>query len=196
MSLKIFFRQNFALVIGLSLPVLMVLGFLFAGYLPQINDNPPQYELVFSAVRYDNHSQFHVDFDVRDQKLYMRLTPRQEHGGGNVRDLFIYNGQKESVRKISYLPPLDQSIDDQHEILVNALSGYNIDTNTKAPDGYEFESGSYRSRGLFGEIFGGRSGGYVHRVKKPDGGSFVIPEYDAGYSYGGISFIGWIVHSD
>lgn len=196
MSLNNFFRQNFALVIGLSLPVLMVLGFLLANHLPQINDNPPQYELVFSVVRYDNHSQFNVDFNVRDQKLYMRLTPRQEHGGVNVRDLFIYNGQKESVRKISYLPPSDQSIDYQHEIPVKAMSDYTIDTNSKAPDGYEFESGSYRSRGLFGEIFGGRSGRYVHRVKKPRGGSFVIPEYGSGYSYSGINFIGWIVHSD
>ena len=195
MSLKNFFRQNFALIIGLSLPVLMVLGFLLANHLPQINDEPPQYELVFSVVRYDSHSQFHVDFNVRDQKLYMRLMPRQEHGGVNVRDLFIYNGQKESVRKISYLLPPDQSIDDQHEILVDALSGYTIDTNSKAPDGYEFESDSYRSRGLFGEIFGGRSGRTIHRVKKSGGGSFVIPEYGSGYSYGGISFIGWIVHS-
>ena len=196
MPLKSFFRQNFALIIGLSLPVLMVLGFLLANHLPQISDDPPQYELVFSVVRYDSHSQFHVDFTVRDRKLYMRLTPRQENGGANFRDLFIYNGQKGSVRKINYLPTPDQSIDDQHEIPVKAMSGYTIDTNSKAPDGYEFESGSYRSRGLFGEVFGGRSGRYVHRVKKPGGGSFVIPEYDSSYSYSGISFIGWIVHSD
>lgn len=33
MLLKNFFRKNFALIMGLSLPVLMVLGFLFANHL-------------------------------------------------------------------------------------------------------------------------------------------------------------------
>jgi len=196
MALRNFFRENFALIIGLSLPVLMVLGFLLATHLPQKGDDPPQYELVFSVTRYDNQSPYHVEFSVRDQKLYMRLTPKKEQGGVYVMDLFIYNGQKESIRKISYLPPSEQSIEFEKEILVDALSNVTIDNNSKAPDGYEFEPGSYRSRGLLGEIFGGRSGRYINRVRKTNGGNYVIPDYGNGYSYGGLSFIGWIVYSD
>ncbi|MCB1935959.1 MAG: hypothetical protein KDF59_08460 [Nitrosomonas sp.] len=194
MTISIFFKRNFALITGLSLPVLLVFGFLLANNLPQMKSNPPQYEMVFSVTRYDNHSSFHVDFTIRNQKLYMRLTPKKEHESGNVRDLFIYNGQKESVRKIDYLPLLAQSVDFENEIPVEALRDYSIDSNSKAPDGYEFEYGGYRSRGLLGEIFGGRR--HVNRVKKKDGGSFVMPDYGNGYSYGGISFIGWIVNSE
>jgi len=193
MTFSNFFRQNFALIAGLGLPVVLVLGFLLANHLPQINSDPPQYEMVFSVTRYDNHSSFHVDFSIRNQQLYMRLIPKKEYESGNVRDLFIYNGQKESVRKIDYLPLSTQSVEFQNEIPVEALHDYSIDSNSKAPDGYEFESGSYRSRGLLGDIFGGRR--HVNRVKKSDGGSFVIPDYGTGYTYGGINFIGWIVGS-
>ena len=87
--------------------------------------------------------------------------------------------------------PSDQSVDFQSEALVEALRGSVIDTNSKAPDGYAFESGRYRSRGLLGEIFGGRHP--ANRVTKAGGGSFVIPDYGDGYGYGGIRFIGWIV---
>lgn len=85
----------------------------------------------------------------------MQLTPKREQEAANVKDLFVYNGQKESVRKISYLPGSEQSIDFENEILVDELSNITIDNNRKAPDGYEFESGKYHSRGLLGKIFGG-----------------------------------------
>lgn len=184
-------RNNFALIIGLCLPVLLVLSFLFASHWQQTNAAPPQYELVFSVMRYDYQSPVHVDFDVKNQTLYARLTPKKEHEGGNVSDLFVYDARKGSVRKVGYLPPppSDQSIDFQREIPVEALRGSIIDTNSKAPDGYAFESGRYRSRGLLGEIFGGRHS--ANRVTKAGGGSFVIPDYGDGY--GGIRFIGWIV---
>ena len=195
MALGNFFRENFALIIGLSLPVLLVIGFFLANHLPQTDDDPPRYELVFSVMRYDHSSPYHVDFSVRNKQLYMQLTQKKENAGGNTLDLFIYNGQKGSVRKINYLPLNELSVDSSKAILVEELSEYVVDSNSKAPDGYEFEPGNYRSRGLFGEIFGGRSGRHVSRVKKAGGRSFVIPDHGNGYSYGGIRFIGWIVHS-
>jgi len=189
-----FLKENFALIIGLGLPVILVISFLLARYLPQHNDEPPNYELVFSVMRYDNHSPFHIDFIVKDQKLYMKLMNKKEHEGANVRELFIYNGQKESTRKIHYSLP-DHLINLQNEILVKEFSPYVIDTNSKSPDGYELEPASYRSRGLLGELFGSNASKHLHRVKKTGGRSFPISDYGSEFSYGNLSFIGWITQS-
>ncbi len=191
-----FLKENFALIIGLGLPVVLVIGFFFARYLPQqYSDEPPSYELVFSVMRYDNYSPFHVDFIVKDQKLYMKLINKKEHEGANVRELFIYNGQKGSTRKIHYSLP-DHLVNLQNEILVKELSAYVIDTNSKSPDGYELEPASYRSRGLLGELFGSNTGKYFYRVKKAGGKSFPISDYGSEFSYGNLSFIGWIIQSN
>ena len=190
-----FLKENFALIIGLGLPVILVLSFLFARYLPQQNDEPPNYELVFSTMRYDTHSPFHIDFVVKDQKLYMKLMDKKEHESVNTRELFIYNAQKQSTRKIHYSLP-DHFINLQNEILIKEFSPYVIDTNSKSPDGYELEPASYRSRGLLGELFGSNAGKHSHRVKKPGGRGFPISDYGSEFSYSNFSFIGWIIQSD
>lgn len=196
MTLKNFLKANFSLIIGLSLPVILVLGFLLASHIPQKLDTPPRYELVFSALHYDNHSPFHVDFAIRNQKLYMKLTPRKEQAGIYVKELFIYNGQKGSVRKIDYLLPQHLQNQQNDEMPVAEFNDFIIDNNSRSPDGFEFVSGSYRSRGILSEIFSSHSGRYVHRVKKTGGGNFIIPDYGNESSYGNFNFIGWIINSE
>jgi len=189
-----FIQRNWALIAGLGMPVLLVLGFLVANYLPQMNSAPPQYEMVFSVNRYNSQAPFLVNFTVRNKTLYMRLTPQTGSYGSNDVDLFIYNGQKESVRKISYLPVINRSIDAPVEMPVGELKHYLIDTNSKAPDGYELETNMAYSRGILGEIFGHRRN--ASRIIKSGGGSYVIPGHDNDYTYGKLNFIGWIVDSE
>lgn len=189
---KNFLRENFALIIGLGLPVILVISFYLARNLPQSNDAPPNYELILSVMRYDNQSPVHIDFFVKEQKLYMKITNRKEHENATVRELFIYNGQKESIRKVHYTLP-DHLISLQNEFLVKEFDQYFIDNNSKSPDGFELEPASYRSRGLFGELFGSHGGKYIHRIKKTGGRSFPIPDYGTEFSYASLSFIGWII---
>lgn len=191
-----FFKANFALIIGLALPVILVLGFLLASHLPQKFGTPPQHELVFSTSRYDLHAPVHVDFILRNQKLHMKLTPKKEQETVYVKELFVYNGQKESVRKIHYQMP--ERLNSQHdsELLVAELKDFLIDSNSKSPDGYEFVPGNYRSRGLLGELFGSHAGRYVPRVKKAGDGSYAIPDYGTAYWYDNFNFIGWLVNSN
>jgi hypothetical protein len=196
MADKNFIKDNFALIIGLSLPAILVLGFLLASYLPQSFDTPPQYELVFSTSRYDNSLPFHVDFTIINQKLHMRLTPRKELEGTYVKELFVYNAQKGSVRKIHYQLPELSSNHPYEEIPITELHNFIIDSSSKSPDGYAYVAGSYRSRGILGELFGNQSGRNIYRVKKAGGGSFVIPDYGNEFSYGNFNFIGWIVKSE
>lgn len=150
MADKNFIKDNFALTIGLSLPAILILGFLLASYLPQSFDIPPQYELVFSTLRYDNSLPFHVDFTIINQKLHMRLTPRKELEGTYVKELFVYNAQKGSVRKIHYQLPELSSNHPYEEIPITELHNFIIDSSSKSPDSYAYVAGSYRSRGILG----------------------------------------------
>ncbi|MCW5599611.1 hypothetical protein [Nitrosomonas sp.] len=191
-----FFKANFALIIGLALPVILVLGFLVASHLPQKLGTPPQHELIFSSSRYDLHAPMHVDFIIKNKKLYMKLAPKKEQEAVYLKELFVFNGQKGSVRKIHYQIPSDIDHAGDNEILVTEFKDVLIDNNSKSPDGYEFVPSQYRSRGLWLELFGGHSGRYVPRIKKEGGASYALPDYGNAYSYGNFNFIGWMINSD
>jgi hypothetical protein len=49
---KSFFKENFVLMVGLALPVLLIVGFMLASNLPQVLSDPPRYDLVFSPTDY------------------------------------------------------------------------------------------------------------------------------------------------
>jgi hypothetical protein len=53
---KSFFKENFVLVVGLALPVLLILGFMLASSLPQVLSDPPKYDLVFSTTDYPSNT--------------------------------------------------------------------------------------------------------------------------------------------
>lgn len=196
MSAGNFIKQNFVLIVGISLPVLLVILFFVATVIPKSMMPPPQHELLFSTTRYDYQSPppYNVDFVVRDGKLKGRISANNNKQtiNYNYKKLMAYDGKTGSVREIAYdLPPME-GVADGSEVDIAAAASLTIDTNSKAPDGYEFDGGSYRSGGFItGEFFGG---GYhnSYRVRKGTVG-YKIPMQD-GYYYGyGLEFIGWVV---
>jgi hypothetical protein len=71
-SNKRFFKENFVLVVGLALPVLLIVGFMLASSLPQVLSDPPKYDLVFSTTDYPtnaNNIPVSVRLDVKDGVL-------------------------------------------------------------------------------------------------------------------------------
>ena len=195
MSAGNFIKQNFVLIVGISLPVLLVILFFVATVIPKSMTPPPQYELLFSTTRYDYQSPptYNVDFVVRDGKLKGRISANNKQAVNyNHKKLMAYDGKTDSVREIAYdLPPME-GVADGSEVAIATAANLTIDTNSKAPDGYEFDGDGYRSGGFItGEFFGGgyRNG---YRVKKGTVG-YKIPMQD-GYYYGyGLEFIGWVV---
>ena len=51
--MKKFIRENLVLVMGVSLPVLLVILFFLTSVLPKSLAEPPQHDLLFSVPRYD-----------------------------------------------------------------------------------------------------------------------------------------------
>lgn len=193
MSVSNFIKQNFALSLGIALPVLLVGGFMLLAAVPKKLGPPPAYAVLFSVQKYEQTSQpYNVDYIVKGGKLYARLTERKNDYGNYKQELFRFDGKTEQLEKIE--PELPDTIGDDksREVLLTEFEKNAISTASKSPDGYTLENGGYRSRGIAGEIFGGGRGRYDSRLRHEKGYAYKIPEYAGTPFYNNLEFIGWV----
>jgi len=194
MSVSNFIKQNFALVLGIALPVLLVAGFMLTAALPQRQGPPPQYDLLFSITKYQNNaSGYNVEYVVKSGKVYARLTERKDNYNHYERELFRFNGKTGSIQKIAPTLPDDIGEEKKLDVEIEEFKNITLDTASKSPDGYSLESSGYRSRGITGMVFGGGSGRYETRLRHEKGYAVKLPEYGGSYYYGNIDFIGWVI---
>jgi len=197
MSVSNFIKQNFALVLGIALPVLLVAGFMLMAAVPKTLGPPPEYPLIFSVQKYQhNTGPYNVDYVVKKGKLYARLSARQDNYGHYQHELFRFDGKTQSLKKID--PELPDSLEGekQREVPLKEFENLYISKDSRSPDGYTLENGGYRSRGIAGEIFGGGSGRYDSRLRHEKGHAYKIPEYAGTSFYGNLEFIGWVTPED
>ncbi len=194
MAVSNFIKQNFVLLLGIALPALLVVGFMITASMPQKMGPRPQYPVLFTVYSYANDSApYNVEYIVKADKLYARLTARKNEYGASKRDLYLFDAQKDSVTKIDTALPDDIGDDKQRDVPVADFAQNIIDKSSKSPDGYTLENGSYRSRGIVGELFGGRSGYYESSLRHDDGWRYKIPAHAGNnYNYSNLEFIGWV----
>jgi hypothetical protein len=193
-----FVKDNLVLVVGLTLPVLLMAGFLLASALPGRMADPPRHDLLFSTSEYPNPPiPITVRLVVKDQVLtaqYTRLpVPAGGYPNGTWKKLYRYQASSGTVRELSFGFPADMdSVTGTREEVVEAAKGLRLDTTRQAPDGYELAFGDRRGGGLLLEIFGG-SRDYEPRLRK-GGRSVAIPPLDGQppFGYNGIEFVGWV----
>lgn len=194
MAVSNFIKQNFALVLGIALPVLLVGGFMLMAALPQRQGPPPEYAMLFSITKYENDaSGYNIDFIVKNGKAHARLTERTNNYGHNKRELFRFDGKTGSIQKIDVTLPDDLGEEKKIDLPLEEFKDVTINTDSKSPDGYSLENSGYRSRGVTGMFFGGGSGRYESRLRHDKGYAVKIPDYSGNYYYNNIEFIGWII---
>lgn len=189
-----FVKDNLVLVIGLTLPILLMAVFLALSLIPDLAD-PPKYDLVFSSQEYPSTPvPINLRLVVKDGVLvaqYSRPSAQQPAFGG-WKKLFVYEASSRRVRQLTFgFPPDLNTIDGTREEPVASAAGLKLDTTLQAPDGYELSFGDRRGGGLMLEIFGG-SRRYEPRLRR--GGQSVPITAGPGdpFAYGGVEFIGWV----
>ena len=195
MTLKDFIKENFVLVVGLTLPVFLVVLFFVASILPRLMATPPQYEMLFTEVGYDNQSQspYNVDFFIKGGILKAHVWKNaQQNAMVNKKKLMAYDGKTQSVREIPYDLSKTGDMPNQTEIILDEFKNMKVDSSSKAPDGYEFESGGYGSEGMVMDLFGGAYRSQTARVTK-DAAVFKIHDNGNNYYANNIQFLGWII---
>jgi hypothetical protein len=200
--LQKFLKDNFVLVVGLTLPVLLMIGFIVFSTLPRSLTNPPQHDLIFAAPDYSgasNNLPVNVILTVKEGVLKAQYTrvaqaPNGGYYGGGWKKLYRYQAGPQTVRELTFGIPQDvASIAPTREDVVDATKDLKLDTTLRAPDGYELDYGSSRGRGLLTDIFGGSSS-YEPRLRK--GASSVRLRTGDGrtaFYAGNVEFIGWVV---
>ena len=134
-------RENAALAVGISLPVLVVFFFLLATYVPRWLVDAPQYDFLFTQDgRYSNEHprwRYVVDLDASSQ-LRVQAFPTEPDEYAWRPQLFLYEHETSGVREIS-LPVPESSDLGEDGVLVEIpeFSDSIIDSHQVAPDGYE-----------------------------------------------------------
>lgn len=194
--MKNFIKENLVLVLGLTLPLLLILLFFVATVIPKAFGTPPQYEMLFSTSRYDYQDppEYALDFVVKDQKLIVKShkNNNKDQRGYYSKLLMAYDGKTETVREINIDLAKAASLANGNEAVLEETSSWTIDTSRVSPDGYALDGPSYRDGGLVGGIFGGGYQNNGFRLKKGSVG-YKIPETHGAYYYNQAHFIGWVI---
>ena len=193
MALKNFLKENFVLVAGLALPVVLIAVFLLATVLPKSMSVPPQYSLLFQMDQYGSTATpFITELFVGDGHLRARLK-KAVPNNYNTKKLYMYDAKTQSVREISYsVPQVTPEPVDGTEVLIPETEKYILNGQMTAPDGYTFRPADTGHSGLINEIFVG--GGYRSKYFLTKGNvSWKLPDTTGQPSYYNINFLGWIV---
>ncbi|MDP1596708.1 MAG: hypothetical protein Q8S46_08750 [Methylotenera sp.] len=193
--MKNFIKENLVLVIGLTLPLLLIVLFFVATVIPKLMGTPPQYEMLFTTNYYDyqNPPDFLHEFVVKNQQLTIK-TRKNESKDGNYtsKKLMAYDGKTETVREITVDIAKTADATTGNAVVLEETKNMAIDTSSISPDGYALDGPSYGGSGLVGGFFGGgyRNSGF--RLKKGSVG-YQVPNTQQNTYYNQMQFIGWVI---
>lgn len=193
--MKKFIKDNFVLVVGLALPILLIVFFFIATVIPKSMATPPQYEMIFTTVdyRHQNTADYSVDYLIKDKHIMVKAKWRDDkHRSYNSEKLMAYNGKTNTVREIEVDVDAIGLNATYNAIILDITKHLKINTKRMAPDGYHFEHTRYGSGGLLGGLFGGSRHNRDHRLKKGVV-AYAIPDNEANYYYRQVKFLGWVV---
>lgn len=195
--MKEFLKENFVLALGVSLPVILIVVFMFAQSLTKLVD-PPQYKAVF-ALQNHYHGQKPFKFKVDEQTGKLTITytepetpENQSRYHYNTR-LYIYDPAQDNLQETELEAPEGLEENESTIISVAATENLVINPAAESPDGYIFTRHNRRGGNLFTELFGYRNHSARYALKK-DGR--VIPVTPTRYYYGNDHFIGWVIKED
>jgi len=193
MSVGRLIKENAALVVGISLPVVVVVFFLLASYIPRLLVDPPGYDFVFAqGYGYSNsQSRLRHEIDVdSDRGLRVRAFLTEPEKYAPRARLFRYEHAGGSIREISLPTPESDDVPEAGLIVeIPEFRGAFIDQSRLAPDGYEFLEPRRSMGGFLGLFYRGNRRGLA--IGK-SGAVVAIPAGD-GLNYYSVRFLGWVV---
>jgi len=183
---------NWILICGVSLPAVMLAGFMIYSYLARSVAEPPAFDAVFSMYSGGPGEQLHaanLSYLVEEDRIVVRASALPE-GARWTQALYRLNHETLLAERIELTVPDDVSGYAQ-VVTVPEVEHLRVTNEVEAPDGYRFRSGGNDGPGLIGMLFSPRRRdgvtieklGVVHRVEFADGVKY------PGYA----QFLGWVV---
>jgi hypothetical protein len=200
-----FIKDNLVLVSGVVLPVLLVAGFLLLSHLPRAMAEPPKFDFLLVAWRYDHQQPrlYALDFMVRDSKLHGLVKPANDSVpiyNRQFASLYRYHAAQNRFREIDFeLPDGLEELEQAKQFSVPEAAHLELDGASESPEGYRFEYMGYRGRGgLLGELFGMGHRYESQYVLRRNGSEFELPRLPTQdwYDPQSLRFLGWILAED
>lgn len=190
MSSNNFLKENVALVIGVSLPVVLVALFWLATFIPRMTVPAPQFDLIFAVDNYDYNPTVNgvVKFDIIEGKLRAIFQVDNHQRASNIPRLYYFDVSSGSSREL--VLDIPGKPEDGERLKVPEAENYRLSKETLAPDGYTFDANYRGGGGLFFFEAGYR---YQGTIKK-DGRAVKIPVHDNRYP-GNLRFLGWVLET-
>lgn len=116
-----FVKDNIVLVLGVTLPLMLVLLFVLASAIPAMFIENPRYDCLFWD---GDHGQ--LSFEVVNEKLQIKYTPNQ-YGGQATPTLYRYNVATGTTQKIAFKLP------DFPKLPAPGTTRTNVNTNINIP---------------------------------------------------------------
>lgn len=150
-----FFKENLALVTGLSLPLFLIGFFALAGYLGRTSGPDPEHDLVFAIDYYPNMDNRLWNITLEAGKIVVRRRKQaDENAYNNTPRLYLFDHATLTVQKLN----IDfDKVDEEGIVSSPALEDINrrpLLPGPVAPDGYRLEYRSNGGSGFLGDMFG------------------------------------------
>lgn len=182
-----FVHENYALLVGITLPLALMLLFFIVGRTVTVTVPDPQYDMVY-ATEYYHHSNQPYNVRIVDSKLVIDVRPDKKDEYHNVPALYVFDHKSLTSRRldIDFQNIVDGRVADSE---IDELNKKLLNTAPESPDGYRFEYNSHSNGGLAGEIFGfGRRYSNAYVLKK---GPRTVPLDTHRAVYNG-EFLAWV----
>jgi len=183
-------KKNFALVMGITLPIIIVVFFLLASALPRFFVAAPTHDFLFTdqEYEYDEQDNPEVKFTIKNERLH--ATVRKDKNRWHSR-LYRYEHESKTIREIEVVIHDDMRNDEV--ITIPETTQLKISLDNTSPDGYEFAVDRRRGGGLIGELF------YSPRrdniVLSKNGNRVSIPTPNNAYS-NYAKLLGWVIEQE
>lgn len=181
-------KNNMPLILGITLPILIIIIFAIAQYLPGYLLNPPKENILFATdyYEYTNDQYKNYDIDIKDGKV--KISYRKLEYTRQKPKLFIFNPISKSSTEIKYSLPL-VSDNKWHNVNIPELKDIKVNNDKTSKDGYTFYKKNAESINVLGLFFNIRNNSN-YAISK-DGYSISINP-DSNDNFYNIYFIGWI----
>lgn len=190
-------KRNAVLVLGISLPLILIALLLLTQALTRLGHTPPAHHVVYAS--FDHYSpELYFDFRVDSEgrlEVSVKRPETQPYGRGTLghASIAVYDAEdkSQSIHTLRWPDDLEEGEEAELELPPD-LASLRLTDAVVAPDGYRFESGYRGSNGLFPALFGGGSRRKTRLVN--DGASYEVPEISG--HVGTEQLIGWVINDE
>ena len=188
--MKKIIKNYLPLILGVSLPIIIIIIFTLTQYFPRYFVSPPKYNLLFATNYYyynNNNQNNSYEISVLNQKLVFKYQKLQYQR--NKPNLYIFDPKNKNIKEIQYEIP--QVTDDKwHIINIPELDSIQLDSNKTSLDGFSFKNYSSDNFNLFNLFLSSR---YNRNYGISKNGYFININSSQDLNFYQVHFVGWII---